>query len=152
MAKAKRIGSGWHKQSLRHSRARKYGKADIKAPLYTKSTKLPIQFSLNIPSTKNKNQKLNKEEFKERIDKTAKYFSKKFGGDTKIRATGDYISETGEFIPEDIVVIESSMKKTDYKKNKQLLAQYIKRKKDEWGQESLLYRVEDNVYIYPKFD
>lgn len=151
MAKPKRR-SGWHKQSLRHSRARKFGKADIKAPLYTKSTKLPIQFSLNIPSTKEKNQILNPEEFQERVDKVARYFSKKFGGDTKIKAQGDYISETGELIPEDNVIIEVSMKRKTYKDNKHLLANYIKRKKAKWGQESLLFRVEDNVYIYPKFD
>ena len=152
MGKAKKLGSGWYGQRLRHSRARKFGKADIKAPLYTKSTKLPIQFSLIIPSTKEKKQILNPEEFQERIDKTTKYFTKKYGGDTKIRAQGDYISKEGEFIPEDNVILEVSMKKSDYDKDKKALASYIKRKKNEWGQESLLFSVEDDTYIYPAFD
>lgn len=149
-------GKGWHGQSRRHSLASKGVKTVcskpatmFKAPLSSKSTKLPIQLGITVPST-DYDKKISNEAFQKRIKETAKNFSSKFGGDTAIKGKGDYTSE-GRLIREDVVVIESSMTKKDYQKNKPKIEQFIKDKKKEWNQESIGYSFEDDFYIYPKF-
>ncbi len=156
----------WKTQSKRHSNARKYGRAGgryasgkpkkrfkkplpLTAPLSKKSTKLPIQFAITVPSTKF-DKKISTEQFRKRTESTAKELSKRFGGDTAIKGKGDYTSE-GKLIREDVVVIESSMTKEDYQNNKSEIEKFIKKKKKEWEQESIGYKFEDDFYIYPKF-
>lgn len=209
---AKYSGSGWHKQSIRHSNARKYGKAggryaivvkDLrwhkgslahsknvnetvakrlkilmnkeygtttadfkvkkiaknkhygkarpKAPLKEESTELPIQFSINIPSTKNKNEPITPQEFQARIEETKKFLSDNFGGDTEVKGKGDYTKD-GKLIQEDVSVIESSMTPEAYNENKSKLEQYIADKHKEWTQDTMGFSFEDAFYIYPKFD
>lgn len=155
MARAKTNGNGWKGQTLRHSNAKRYGHAGgtyLSAPLQNKATQLPIQFRIVVPSTTNKNEKLTPLQYQSRIDETAKDLSKKFGGETTIRGVGGYVSQEGELINEDVAVIESSMKLEDYKKNKLALGNFIKNKQKSWGQETIGYGVEDELYIYPKFD
>jgi hypothetical protein len=151
------MASGWHKEPRRHSLAARGVKttmnkqeAILKAPLEDKSTKLAIQFAITVPST-NYDKKIDAEEMRKRVKETAKQLSNRFGGDTAIKATGDYTSD-GKLIREDVVIIESSMTKEDYKKNKSALEKYIKEKKKEWKQESIGYRFEDDFYIYPAFN
>jgi len=154
---------GWKGQSQRHRRARLLGKAGgryatpkkrfkrpITAPLSNKSTHLPIQVGITIPSTEY-DKRISTEEFRKRTETTAKEFSNRFGGDTAIKGKGDYTSK-GKLIREDIIVIESSMTKEDYKKNKPRIEAYIKQKRKDWKQETIGYTFEDDFYIYPKFD
>ncbi|MBN1682821.1 hypothetical protein JW865_04640 [Candidatus Bathyarchaeota archaeon] len=155
---------GWKYQKKRHSNAKKYGVAGglyakpkkrfkspiITAPLSSKATKLPIQFSINVPST-NYDKKISVEAFRKRAENTAKELSNKFGGDTAIKGKGDYTSD-GKLIREDVVIIESSMTTADYEKKKSEIENFIKEKKKEWNQESIGYSFEDDFYIYPKFD
>lgn len=146
----------WRNESRRHSLASRGIKTTtskkeimIKAPLQTKATKLPIQFSIHVPSTEY-DKKISSEAFNNRVKETAKELSEKFGGDTAIRGKGDYTSE-GKLIREDVVIIESSMTKKDYKKNKKAIEELIKQKRKDWEQESIGYSFEDDFYIYPKF-
>ena len=159
---------GWKHESLRHSNAKKFGVAGGKyadkrekalmrkrnkltAPLSNQSTHLPIQVAIVVPSTKEKSKPLTDTGFKKRVETTAKEFSERFGGDTSIKGKGDYTSN-GKLIREDVVVVESSMTKKDYLKNKKEIENFIKEKQKNWGQESIGYRFEDDFYIYPKFD
>ena len=159
MAKIK----GWTGQTKRHSNAKKYGCAGglyakpkkryktpvLTAPLSKQSSKLPIQFSINVPST-NYDKKISSEAFRKRAENTAKALSDKFGGDTAVKGKGDYTSE-GKLIREDVIIIESSMTKAEYEKKKPELEQFIKDKRKEWNQETIGYGFEDDFYIYPKF-
>jgi len=170
-------GSGWHKkmmgldQKKRKSLARKRGYAgglyakDLKrkqryspnpklltAPLQSKSTKLPIQFNIIVPSTKKGDKKLTTRAFNKRVETIAKTMSKEFGGETSIKGVGGYINKKGKLVKEKVMIVESSMKKEDYLKNKKELEKLIKIKKKEWGQESIGFNLEEDFYIYPKFD
>jgi len=150
------MAKGWHNESRRHALASKGIKttmskqeAMLKAPLQNKSTKLGIQFAITVPST-NYDKKIDAEEMRKRVSQTAKIMSDRFGGDTAIKATGDYTSD-GKLIREDVVIIESSMSKEDYKKNKKAIEEFIKLKQKEWNQESIGFKFEDDFFIYPAF-
>jgi hypothetical protein len=140
------------KKQIGYDRTKKhYGKAEPSAPLKKESTELPIQFSINVPSTKNIDEPISPEEFQARIDETKKFLSKTFGGDTEIKGKGDYTKD-GRLIQDDVSVIESSMKSEAYKENKKKLEEYIAKKQKEWTQDTIGYSFEDAFYIYPKFD
>lgn len=138
--------AGWYDIGHKH-----YGKTRPKAPLKEESTELPIQFSINVPSTKNIDEPISPEEFQARIDETKKFLSTNFGGDTEIKGKGDYTKD-GRLIQDDVSVIESSMKPEAYKENKKKLEEYIAKKQKEWTQDNIGYSFEDAFYIYPKFD
>jgi hypothetical protein len=146
----------WYNDSRRHALARRgirtatHEKPVLKAPLEGQTTKLPIQISIVVPSTEY-DKKISSREFQERIKATSKELSDRFGGDTSIRAKGDYTSD-GKLITEDVVVIEASMTEKDYLKNKSSLERFIKEKKKDWEQESIGYTFEGDFHIYPKFD
>jgi hypothetical protein len=60
MARAKMIGSGWHSQSVRHSNAKKYGKAGGK--IYLVAVKIPKKNDVTIypfESKENRNRFIN---------------------------------------------------------------------------------------------
>jgi len=144
----------WFNEKRRHSLAARGVRTTtqhpiLKAPLQSKATKLPIQFSINVPST-NYDKKISEPAFKKRIEETAVELSNKFGGDTSIRGKGDYTSD-GKLISEDVVIIESSMTKKDYYANKKDIEDFIKEKQKSWNQETIGYSFENDFYIYPKF-
>lgn len=150
------MAKGWRGESRRHSLARKgirtaVNKSDamLKAPLVNKSTSLPVQVGVVVPSTRF-DKKISPEAFRKRVEQTAKDFSSRFGGDTAIRGKGDYTSD-GKLIREDVVLIEASMTKNDYLKNKSDIEKFIVDKQKLWDQESIGYSFEGDFYIYPKF-
>jgi hypothetical protein len=138
--------AGWY--DIGHTKH--YGKTELSAPLKKESTELSIQFSINVPSTKNIDEPISTKEFQERIDETKNFLSKNFGGDTEIKGKGDYTKD-GRLIQDDVSVIESSMKPEAYKENKKKLEEYITKKQKEWTQDTILYNFEDSAYIYPAF-
>lgn len=160
MARTRR-GRGWYGEPQRHRLAALGQKtvaprtkamlimAKPGAPLEKKSTKLPLQLSINVPST-DYDKKITPQQFNKRIKNTAKEFSDRFGGDTSIKGKGDYTSK-GQLIREDVAIIESSMTRKDYQKNKSAIERFIKEKKKDWKQETIGYSFEGDFYIYPAF-
>jgi len=152
------MAKGWKGESRRHSLARRGIKTInhsgnerlLKAPLESKSTKLPIQLSINVPST-DYDKKISVKENEKRIEETKIMLSEIFGGDTAVKGKGDYTSD-GKLISEDVVIVESSMTKEDYLKNKSKLERFIKEKQKSWNQETIGYKFEGDFFIYPKFD
>jgi len=146
----------WYGDSRRHGLAARgirtalHEKPVLKAPLSSESTRLPLQFSIVVPST-DYDKKISAREMKARVEETAKELSNRFGGDTAIRGKGDYTSD-GKLISEDVVVVEASMTEEDYKKNKPAIEAFIKEKQKEWKQETIGYNFEGDFHIYPKFD
>lgn len=136
---------------LRHSRLSRSGaRVRPEAPLKRNATELPIQFSLYVPSTY-KGKKLTAKQYDKRVNSVKRDMSSKFGGDTSVKAEGDYIAHDGKLAEEKVSVVEVSMTKSEYEKNKPLLSRYIFQKKNEWKQDSIGYKFEDNFYMYPKF-
>lgn len=147
----------WRGESRRHDLARQgiktatRGKPIISAPLHSQSTKLPLQLAITVPSTTDKDEKVSSAEMDKRVKETAKELSNRFGGDTAIKGVGDYTTE-GKLIRENVIIIESSMTRKDYEKNKPAIESFIKKKHKEWKQDTIGYKFEGDFYIYPKFD
>jgi len=146
---------GWSGQSKRHSNAKKYGRAGgryarkISPPLESESIKLPIQLSITVPTTKDKDKKISPLETKRRVENTAKEFSDKFGGDTAVRGKGDYTTE-GVLIREDVIIVESSMTKEQYLENKSSIEQFIKESRSKWEQDRIAFKFEGDLFLWPE--
>jgi len=121
-------------------------------PLKLRQNKLPLQFSIVVPSTKN-NVEISQSSFLERIDDEKKWISKKFGGDTSIRALGSYILKKGKnekLIKEDVAIVEASTTPKIFEEQKKYLEIHIKDRKKEWKQYQIMYKIEGNSFLYPK--
>lgn len=120
----------------------------IKAPLENQSTELEYQFGIVVPST-DYDKKISNSQFQNRIKGTKKFLSQLFGGTSSTKEIGSYLSDNGNVIDENGVMVESSMTLQQYKRNKNKIEQYIKKKKKDWKQERIGYYFEDNFYVYP---
>ena len=117
-----------------------------------KANRLPVQFSIIVPSTEF-DKKIKAKDFTKRIDSEKKYFDKKFGGDTTIREVGSYVLKKGKkdiLIKEKGAVVESSTIPAVYNKNRSSLASHIKKRQKDWKQNSVLFRIQSESFIYPK--
>lgn len=115
----------------------------------SKVDSMPIDVSIIVPSTR-KDKKVSKKEFSNRIDETGKFMIKIFGGDTTSLAHGGYKSSSGKEIKEDVASVNASMTYEQFNKNKDKLAQFIKDKQKDWNQETIAFKVENDLKLYPK--
>lgn len=125
-------------------------KSSLRPPLKERATELPIQLAIYVPSTQG-DRKLTQEEYTERVNAVEKEMSSKFGGDTSVKAQGDYVSSDGNLVKENISIVEVSMTNKDYAKNRNAVNRYLTQKRGEWHQETIGYKFEDKFYMYPKF-
>jgi len=130
----KKMNRGWRGESRRHSLSARgipnavnpREKAMMKAPLQNKSDYSKIQLAIIVPSTEF-DKTISEKDYNDRINETRKFLSDIFGGDTSINAKGGFI-EKGNFISEDVVLVETYTNKKDYNKNKVKIEKYIKDK------------------------
>ena len=101
-----------------------------------------------VPSTEF-DKTITKKEFDKRVKETRKFLSDTFGGDTSINAKGGY-TESGRLISEDVVMVETYANPKEYKKNKEKVEEFIKKKQKEWEQFSIGYQFENDFHMYPK--
>lgn len=109
---------------------------------------LPVQVSLVVPSSVGEDQ-VDREVFEERVENTKKWFSERFGGDTTTRGDGDYVMDD-ELIEEPVAIVESSTSIEKYKQKAEELAKFIRTRRQVWGQDTIAYKIEGRVFIYPK--
>lgn len=135
-----------------------YNSRSVKAPLENKSTKLKYQLAIYVPST-DFEKTTTSPIYQKRVKTTEKFLSSNFDGDTSIRAKGGYIFDDpkdkknfGKLGTEKVTIVETSMTKADYLKNKPKIEKFIKEKKVTWKQESVMFTFEGDHYIYPAFD
>lgn len=120
----------------------------VEAPLGSNVNNLPVQLSLIVPSTSHGEQ-MPTREFRQRVSRVRKWFSARFGGDTTVRGSGGFIDEN-ELIDEDVAIVESSMSIETYREERSTFADYVRSKREDWGQDAVTYQVEDRVFIYPE--
>ena len=94
-----------------------------------------------VPSTK-LDKRISNNEFKKRIKETQLFLTNKFGGTTKLNATGTYIfsekSKKGKLIEEPIATVEAFIPKPKLSgKDKIEVNKFLKEKKNDWNQEAL---------------
>ena len=113
--------------------------------LYT--DKLEIEQRVYVPSTQDGDKEIPSYKFEKRIEEVEKKLSKLFGGYTEIRTTGGWLSDSKGLIKEKVAVVVSYADIKTFNKNKKRLLKWLKKKKQEWGQEAIGYEVEGDLYL-----
>ena len=112
--------------------------------------KLEIQQAIIVPSTKSGNKPISKTEMAKRVSEVKKYLSTKFGGYTTSKGVGGYYSKGKGLIQENVVRVVSYGEKDKFKKNKQHLLNKLGNWSNKWGQESMGYEHEGDLYYFSK--
>lgn len=107
---------------------------------------LPLRTAIIVPSTKAKSRKISNREYQSRIMATRRFLSKTNGGYTSVKAVGGFTDNEGNLIKEDVAVVESYTTKPDYRNNREKIRDWLEDKGKEWGQESMGYEYEDDLY------
>lgn len=115
----------------------------------SKVTVLKIEQAIIVPSTQGADKKISKVKMNKRVDEVRKFLSQKFSGYTSVRGIGGWYSgKKHRLIKEDVVKVTSFASANDYKKNKHLVARKIRGWGKKWGQESMGYENEGDLYLY----
>ncbi len=117
-----------------------------------RSNRLPVQFSVVVPSTR-LDKKVTAKVFRKRVDDEKRFLSRKFGGDTSVKATGGFVLRKGKrdvLIKEKVSIVESSMTPKKFNENRQSLGKHIVTVKRKWQQNSVLYKIEGETFIFPR--
>jgi hypothetical protein len=123
--------------------------AYIPAPPIKEANNLPVQVSIIVPSTKQKNKNIGEKEFKKRVDETKKELDKIFGADTSVQTLGSYF-DGKELIEETGAKIESSTTIPKYKKNIKKIVNFTEDKRKKWGQDTMALQIEGRLFVVPK--
>src|SRR3972149_5507659 len=103
-----------------------------------------------VPSTKERKVKILPEEFTARQQETESFLRKLFGGTTRVSGVGTWfvtINNKKELIKEEVAKIESFTEKADYYRNDLKLKKWLLNKKKEWGQESISFEYEEELFF-----
>ena len=110
---------------------------------------LPIEQAIIVPSTKGADKSISQIEMNRRVDAVRKFLAQKFGGYTSVKGMGGWYSgNKKKLIKEDIVKVTGFSSSKDFKKNKTLLARQILKWGHQWGQESIGYEKEGDLFLY----
>lgn len=113
-----------------------------------RAVRLEVEQAITVPSTKDGDKPISRREFKRRVDEVQDYLSRTFGGETSIKGQGGYISEkTGKLIEEPVQVVTSFADDKGFSKKQKELIKKLREWRKEWGQESVAYQLEDDLYI-----
>lgn len=107
---------------------------------------LPVEMAVYVPSTKDANVPISKDELQKRVDEVMEYLGKLFGGYSSSDIVGGYVSESGELIQEDITKVISFSTQDAYDKNKEKLAKKMTEWAKEWSQEAIGFELEGDLY------
>ena len=122
-------------------------------PFDMKANRLPIQFSIIVPSTKGK--VVRNDLFPKRVKEEKEFLTKLFGGDTAIEGSGSYIQkDNGKKSKtfERVMVVEASTTPLSFEKGRGKLMKHIEDKHKEWKQDTVFFKIEGESFIYPKRD
>lgn len=114
-----------------------------------RSNRLPVQIRIIVPSTEG-NKRITKKRYDRRVHAEKRYFIERFGADTSIQEVGSYKGDGGEIIKEEGTIVESSTTPQVYEQKKRYLAKHIMARQKQWKQQTILYGVEGETFIYPK--
>jgi len=117
-----------------------------KRPLLKNEFYLPENFAVYVPSTTSKSRKIAPSTMRNRVDKVRAWMSKVYGGTTSIRGVGTYTDEDTLLIKENVVVVQSFSSTQDFHLNEELLYNQIMKWGRTWGQESMGYEYEGDMY------
>ena len=109
-------------------------------------TSYPIEQVVYVPSTNKQQKPISEQERTKRIAEVKRFLSNKFGGYTAEKVVGGYTTHGGKLVQEGIVKVTSFSTKKAYQKNKQALHSQLKNWGKKWGQESMGYEKEGDLF------
>lgn len=105
-----------------------------------------IELAVIVPSTRKKDIRINDQAFEKRVEETKEKLSELFGGSNSVRGVGRYKSNDKGTIEEDVAVVETFTTTDRYKEVDQDLKDWLMTKKHNWGQESMGFEYEGDMY------
>jgi hypothetical protein len=114
-------------------------------------TTYPVEQRVMVPSTKDVNKPISASAHKKRVLQVRNYLSRTFGGDTAISGSGGYYStDKHKLVREPVTVVTSFAKYNVFRKNKNKLIKQLTVWGKRWGQESMGYEHEGDLYYINK--
>lgn len=109
-----------------------------------KKTEDHVKLGIYVPSTKQNGKHITAKEHARRIAETETYLRQTFGGSTSVQGFGTWKDpETGIEYAEDVAVVETYTDPKTYREKNSDLVKYVKTKKKDWRQESVMVEMED---------
>ena len=112
---------------------------------------MSVDMTFVVPSTRD-GDNLTADQFDDRIEYTEKWFAETFGGKTTIRGKGGWVDGDDELVHEPVAVVEASSTLDDYLDNRTDLGQFIKERRENWGQDVIMYTIDGATFFYPDQD
>ena len=106
---------------------------------------LQINFKVIIPSTRDETDKINRRAFEHRVDEMIKFIHRSFTGSTVNYGIGTY-ELNDKIIREDVAIISVFTDAETYNARDEILKRYLKEKKHSWGQKSISFEYEGDVF------
>jgi len=119
-------------------------------PKSNKMFHLPLELVVYVPSTKDVDKIISKQEMKERVDEVKNFLGKSFGGYSSVKVEGGYVANDGDLVNENITKVVSFASKDDYEKNKNELVAKMTHWSEKWGQEAIGFEFEGDLYYVPE--
>lgn len=117
-----------------------------KLPQQERLFHLPIEMAVYVPSTKNVDKLITPYELEKRVDTVKRTLASMFGGYTSAEFMGGYIAQNEKLVNEKIVRVVSYSTKDAFQENKKDLLKKIAEWAKEWGQESIGYEYEGDLF------
>ena len=115
--------------------------------LYKNAFWLPVETAVYVPSTSKTQKKIEKKILMKRVANVRKDLSNRYGGYTSYKAVGGYVmKKDGKLVKEKVVKVTAFATKKDFNKNKSAVEKKIKSWGKKWGQESVGYEHEGDLY------
>jgi hypothetical protein len=111
---------------------------------------LELEMAVYVPSTTTADQIIPKTLFQKRIQEVEKYLSKLFGGYSSTSVEGGYVSQEKGLIKEDVAKVTAFGTEESLKKNFKPLMRQISKWCEAWGQESMGFEFEGDLYYVSK--
>ena len=111
---------------------------------------LELEMAVYVPSTTVADQIISKTLFQKRIQEVEKYLSKLFGGYSSTAIDGGYVSKEKGLIKEDVAKVTAFGTEDAIKKNFKPLMRQISKWCESWGQESMGFEFEGDLYYVSK--
>lgn len=108
---------------------------------------LPVEQAIIVPSTQDADKKISPMKMRKRVQEVKRYLAKRFGGFTSDRGVGGYYSSNkNKVIQEDVNVVTSYATEKAFAGNRKRLLKQLGKWGKEWGQESIGYEIEDDLF------
>jgi len=112
-------------------------------------TSLPIEQVIIVPSTQGATKPAGDKAMKQRVDAVRRFLSQHYGGYTSVGGVGGWYSgNKHKLIKEYVVKVTGFASKKDYTKNKTAMANQIIKWGHQWGQESMGFEKEGDLFLY----